>query len=78
MVIRPHGTVLVPTGITTAFSPKYRISIRERGSNANLAIVLAGQIDSGFSGMFVALYNTSDVSIYIIRVQIHSKKVSLC
>lgn len=43
IVIQPHTNKLIPTGIATAFSPEYRLSIRERGSNtkSNL-IVMAG------------------------------------
>ena len=62
ITIKPHEVKLIPTGICSAFSSDYRISLRERGSNTkSKLIVMAGQIDSGFRGeWFVALYNASD------------------
>ena len=68
-VIQPHQVRLVPTGIASAFNKKYRIGIRERGSNTKgTLIVMAGQIDSNFRGMwFVALYNGNDVPVAISK-----------
>lgn len=66
-VIPPHTNKLVPTGLYSAFSKKYRIAIRERGSNtkANM-IVMAGQIDSGYRGeWFVSIYNGNDKNIVL-------------
>lgn len=66
-VIPPHTNKLVPTGLYSAFDKKYRIAIRERGSNtkANM-IVMAGQIDSGYRGQwFVSIYNGNDKKIYL-------------
>ncbi len=66
-VIPPHTNELVPTGLYSAFDEKYRIAIRERGSNtkANM-IVMAGQIDSGYRGQwFVSIYNGNDIPIYL-------------
>ena len=63
ITIKPHQVKLIPTGICSAFSSDYRISLRERGSNTKSElIVMAGQIDSGFRGeWFVALYNASNI-----------------
>lgn len=68
-VIPPHTTKLVPTGIKSAFSPKYRVALRERGSNTKThLIVRAGQIDSGYRGeWFAALYNDSDKPVVIVK-----------
>ena len=68
-VIQPHQVRLVPTGIASAFDKKYRIGIRERGSNTKgTLIVMAGQIDSNFRGMwFVALYNGNDIPVAISK-----------
>lgn len=66
-VIPPHTNKLVPTGIYSVFDRKYRIAIRERGSNtkANM-IVMAGQIDSGYRGeWFVSIYNGNDKNIVL-------------
>lgn len=67
--IEPRSIKLVPTGIASAFNPKYRIGLFERGSNTKSGlIVMAGRIDSGFRGeWFVALYNTNDIPVYISK-----------
>lgn len=69
IMIPAHTTKLIPTNICSSFSAKYRISIRERGSNTKSGlIVMAGQIDSGFRGMwFVALHNSNDIPVEITK-----------
>lgn len=65
--IQPFCNRLVPTGLYSAFDNKYRIAIRERGSNtkANM-ITMAGQIDSGYRGeWFVSIYNGNEVPIVL-------------
>ena len=59
MVIQPNQVKLIPTKIFSKFDSKYRISVRERGSNTKSGmIVMAGQIDSNYRGeWFVAIYN---------------------
>lgn len=66
-VIPSHTNELIPTGLHSAFDKKYRIAIRERGSNtkANM-IVMAGQIDSGYRGeWFVSIYNGNNKDIIL-------------
>lgn len=66
-MIPSHTNELVPTGLYSAFNKKYRIAIRERGSNtrANM-IVMAGQIDSGYRGeWFVSIYNGCNKDIVL-------------
>jgi dUTP pyrophosphatase len=65
IIIPPHENTLIPTGICSAFSHKYRIAYRERGSNTKFnGIVMAGQIDSGYRGeWFVPIYNGNDYKI---------------
>ena len=66
-MIPSHTNELVPTGLYSAFDKKYRIAVRERGSNtkANM-IVMAGQIDSGYRGeWFVSIYNGNDKDIIL-------------
>ena len=67
LIIPPHETKLVPTGICSVFSDKLRIAFRERGSNTKWGgIVMAGQIDSNYRGeYFVAIYNTNDINIVL-------------
>lgn len=69
MIINPHQCELIPTGIASAFSPKYRLAIRERGSNTKSTLItMAGQVDSGYRGeIFVALYNGNDVPVLITK-----------
>lgn len=67
--IEPFSNKLIPTGICSGFSSSYRIGIRERGSNTKAnEIVMAGQIDSGFTGeWFVSIYNGNSVPLYISK-----------
>lgn len=69
IVIKPQEIKLIPTGIASAFSPKYRLAIRERGSNTKSALItVAGQVDSGYRGeIFVALYNSTTNPIAITK-----------
>ena len=66
-LIPPHNIRLLPTGISSAFSNKYRLAISDRGSNTKSYLhTMAGQIDSGYRGeIFVALLNTSDFPVVI-------------
>lgn len=68
-IIMPHAVALIPTGICSTFDSKYRISIRERGSNTkSTLLVMAGQIDSNYTGeWFIALYNGNDKEVRICK-----------
>ncbi|MDF2950458.1 MAG: deoxyUTP pyrophosphatase [Anaerocolumna sp.] len=76
MVIPPHTNKLIPTGIASAFTPKYRLAIRERGSNTKSTLItMAGQVDSGYRGeIFVSLYNGNDIHIEITKNIIEVEK----
>ena len=67
MVIPPHSTILVPTGIASAMDSKYGISLRERGSTGSIGMkISSGQIDAGYRGSwFVALTNINELPISI-------------
>lgn len=69
MVIPPHEVVMIPTGLASAFSPDYRIVLKERGSTGSKGMaVRAGIIDSGFRGYwFVAINNTTNRPIVISK-----------
>ena len=69
MIIYPHTTALVPTGIATAFSSDYYAPIQERGSTGSKGIKYgAGVIDSGYRGeWFVPITNCNDIPIIIIK-----------
>lgn len=68
-IILPHTTRLVPTGIASAFSQKWKITLGERGTNTKSCLILqAGKIDSGWRGeYFVALYNGNDIPVVISK-----------
>ena len=69
LVIPPHQTILIPTGIATVFSSKWVALLRERGSNGSKGIAQrAGVIDSGYRGeWFVPLTNTNRVPVVIVK-----------
>ena len=49
ILIEPHQTMLIPTGIATCFSPKYMFKLCERGSTGTKGIAQrCGVIDSGY------------------------------
>ena len=49
MIIEPHSTALVPTGIASAIPVDYYIQIHERGSSGSKGIKYsAGVIDSSY------------------------------
>ena len=65
--IEPHESVMIKTGLYSAFDKKYRFVFHERGSTGvkNLK-VNAGLIDSGFRGEWIViLFNNNDHPIYI-------------
>lgn len=68
-VIPAHTNKLIPTGLYSAFNKKYRIAIRERGSNTKTnMITMAGQIDSGYRGeWFVSIYNGNNKDIKLVN-----------
>ena len=70
LVIPPHSTKLVPTGIASAISDKYYLGVAERGSTGKIGMKYsAGIIDSGYRGqIFIALSNINDVPIVISKL----------
>ena len=70
MVIEPHETKLIPSGIATAFSPKYVAILIERGSNGSKGIAQrCGVIDSGYRNeWFVPLTNTTTKTVVISKL----------
>lgn len=70
MVVQPHSIAMIPTGIASAFSSKYRFSANcERGSTGVIAMMaLSGKIDSGYRDeWFIVLYNGNDKPIAITK-----------
>lgn len=75
--IEPGETKLIPTGIASVFSHKYRIGFRERGSNTQWnGIIMAGQIDSNYRGeYFVAVHNGGNKTI---ALEVSSEYSDIC
>ena len=70
MVINPHETKLIPTGIASMCKSKYGFVLRERGSTGSKGIALrAGVIDSGYRNeWFVGLTNTTNKVMFISKL----------
>ena len=70
ITIEPHKVKLVPTGLISAFNPKWRICVRERSSASKTNLgVKCGQIDSGYRGeWFIALRNDNDIPVEISKL----------
>lgn len=69
MIIKPHETKLIPTGIASAMNPKYYIQIEERGSSGSKGIKKScGVIDSSYHGeWFIAISNVNDCPLVIAK-----------
>lgn len=69
IIIRPHHTKLIPTGIACAVRDSYYLQVQERGSTGSKGIKYgAGVIDSGYRGeIFISITNTNDVPIMIVK-----------
>ena len=73
MIIPPHSTKLISTGIASCVSDNYYLQVHERGSTGSKGMKYsAGVIDSSYRGeIFIALTNTNDVDIIISK---HSRE----
>jgi len=73
--IEPLTTVLVPTGICSAFSSDYYFQLQERGSTGTKGMARrAGVIDSGFRGEWkVALTNVNHRPLYIAKPEVFAR-----
>lgn len=72
MVIPAYETVLIPTGIASAFDKSHGIILKDRGSNGSKGIhVYAGVIDSGFRGeWFVAWHNSNEYDVLLSKLSL--------
>lgn len=70
MLICPHETKMIPTGICSACSENYAIVLKERGSTGTKGIgQRCGVIDSGYRGeWFVPLTNTTNYPLIISKI----------
>lgn len=70
IIINPHETKLIPTGIASACDPGYGFLLFERGSTGSKGIARrCGVIDSGYRNeWFVGLTNTTNKDLYISKI----------
>lgn len=70
IVIEPHETKLIPTGLASSCDSDYGFVLRERGSTGSKGIALrAGVIDSGYRNeWFVGLTNTTNNTMFISKL----------
>lgn len=69
IVIKPHETKKINTGIISAFSPGYVVILMERGSTGTRGMGRrAGVIDSGYRGEWIVpITNHNDVPLVITK-----------
>lgn len=70
VVINPHETKLIPTGIASACDPGYGFLLFERGSTGSKGIARrCGVIDSGYRNeWFIGLTNTTQKAMFISKL----------
>lgn len=70
IVINPHTTKLIPTGIASACDPDYGFLLFERGSTGSKGIARrCGVIDSGYRNeWFIGLTNTTNKVMFISKL----------
>ena len=70
IVINPHETKLIPTGIASACNPEYGFLVFERGSTGSKGIARrCGVIDSGYRNeWFIGLTNTTKKKLFISKL----------
>lgn len=70
IIINPHETKLIPTGIASACDPGYGFLLFERGSTGSKGIARrCGVIDSGYRNeWFVGLTNTTNSKLFISKL----------
>lgn len=68
-VIEPHQTLLISTGIASAFSSEYVAILKERGSTGTKGMgQRAGVVDSGYRGeWFVPITNHNNKPLIIMK-----------
>ena len=69
IIIKPHTTVIIPTGIASACDTDYCFVLHERSSTGTKGMAQrCGIIDSGYRGEWsVPIANTNDVPIVICK-----------
>lgn len=77
LIIPPHKTVIVPTGIASAFNHNFVALLAERGSTGTKGIgQRSGVIDSGYRGEWmVPITNHNDIHIVIAKDEVSDKEI---
>jgi len=72
LLLDPHETKLIPTGIASAFSVDYVAIIKERGSTGTKGIgQRCGVIDSGYRGQwFIPITNHNSETLVIAKEKV--------
>ena len=80
ILINPHETKLIPTGIASACDPGYGFLLFERGSTGSKGIARrCGVIDSGYRNeWFVGLTNTTNNKLFISKLSAKELVEALC
>ena len=74
MIIYPHETKIVPTGLYVALNKKYKLELDERGSTGTKGIgQRSGQIDSGYRGLIGVPITNHNNGILIISKLLDDK-----
>lgn len=70
IVINPHETKMIPTGIASSCSSEYGFLLKERGSTGSKGIAQrCGVIDSGYRGEWLApLTNTTNKKLFVSKL----------
>lgn len=69
IILQPHETVLIPTGIASAFTDKWVAIVKERGSSGSRGLaVRLGVVDSGYRGeLMIGITNTNSYPYIIAK-----------
>lgn len=78
MIIYPHTTEMIPTGLRYAIDKDYMLRLAERGSTGSKGIAQrCGILDSGFrNSIFVPLTNTNNRPFAIVKNEIEFRQTS--
>lgn len=79
IIINPHETKLISTGIASVIPTNYYIQIQERGSSGSKGIKYsAGVIDSSYRGeWFLATTNVNNKPLLITKIDIENLDISI-
>lgn len=69
VIVKPHETIMLPTGLGSVFSDRFVIVLHERGSTGTKGIAQrSGVIDSGYRGEWqVPITNTTDDVLCFVK-----------